>query len=377
MPCQLPPNKLLPYCSQPLNDYGSESKNGLFRYANDTVKALLKDELRVYDKLKLPIYHGILSGSRTVAQIAGKKYPHAPEQLCAKLMPCILLELLTKGKPLFIYTIDPTSYTLSQPRQLTVELTENTPETERLAAMLKKSSASRSPAPFGLKRRTEELNLKISVSLMRSATEDLRFISRFNEETFFRGLPDKFFASTVVDLSDKTVKTGFAELYAMTFYGLSEGDLFKVDGVFGFSDTGVRSKDDKRQRAASELSAKLKNGNLQELGAMADKMGERLLELPLPSVNVNDPAALAQNCTLYAGFAQLGKAYLTALTPLEIALVPDLIGNSHEAAKQRAKLMSSYDYALQLCQGILTMENMKKPQLSALNGYKQAKQLTQ
>lgn len=373
MPRQIPATPLLPLCSQPLNDYGHESKNGLFSYARDTAKALLKEEFTAYDKLKLSVYDGILSGRHTVAELTRKKYPHAPEQLCAKLMPCVFLDLLTSGKPLFIYRI--TDEGLTPPRQITAELSGNTDGLEKLSAALQKSSRPSSPFPFGLKRRTEELRLKISVSFMRSAADDLRFISRYNEETFFRGLSENAFASPLIDLSDKSVRTGFTILYAMTFFGLTDRDVFTVDGVFGFTDVGVRSKDDIRQKAAKELSQKLKRGDVAELADTADKMGARLLELSLPSVNADEPVSLAQSCTLYAGLAQVGKAYLTALSPLEIAIVPDSIGASHNAAKERAKLMSRYDHVLQLCQGILTLLTAKKPQLSSLSGYKQSQQL--
>ena len=375
---QLPANDLLLYCFQPLNDYGSESKNGLFRYAADTVKSLLKEEIKVYDKLKLSVYDGILSGSRTVSELVRKKYPHATEQLCTRLMPCLMLDLLLSGKPLFIYKIDPDSYAMSSPQQITAELSgsfQKTQGTEKLASALKRSSSRRSPFPFGLKRRTEELRLKVSVSLMRSAFDDLRFISRFNDETFFRGISDKSFSSTLIDLSDKSVKSGFAALYAMTFFGLSAADIFSVDSVFGFTDTGVRSKDDIRPKAAAELSARIMKNDTADLSEMADKMGEKLLELSLPAIDVNDPISLAQSCTLYAGFAQLGKSYTAACSPLEITIVPDEPGPSYKAAKQRAKLMAQYEYALTLCGEIQTLLTAKKPQLSSLKGYKQAQKL--
>lgn len=374
MPHQLPASPLLLRCSRPLDSSGNESAEGLFAYAASAAKVLLKEEAAAYDKLKLSVYDGILSGGKTVAMLTQKKYPNATEQLRTKLMPCVLLHLLTKGKPLLIYQI--THKGTVTPHQITAELSGSSEGLEKQAAALK-SSASAKPSAFGLKRRTEELNLKISVSFMRSAADDLRFISRFNEETFFRGLSERAFASPLIDLSDRGVRTGFAELYAMTFFGLSDSDLFTVDGVFGFTDVGVRSKDDIRQKAAAELSAKLSRGDPQELKDAADKMGARLLELALPAVKADEPVTLAQSCTLYAGFAQIGKAYLTALPPLETAIVPDSIGASHNAAKERAKLMSQYDHALRLCQGILTLLTMKKPQLSALNGYKEAKRLGQ
>lgn len=379
MPCQLPPNQLLLRCANPLDIRGNESSDGLFRYANATAKALLKEEAAVYERLKLSVYEGILSGSQTVAELTRKAYPNAPEPICAKVMPCVFLDLLTTGKPLFVFGIDPDSYALSAPRQIRAELTEVN-GFEAAAAALKKSSRPRSPFPFGLKRRTEELRLKVSVSLMRTAAEDLRFISRYNEETFFRGVSEKSFASPHLDLSEKSVKIGFISLYAMTFFGLSDSDLFAVSGVFGFTDKGVRSKDDNRRSAAAELSVKFKQGELselKELAELADKMGARLLELPLPPVDANDPISLARSCTLYSGFAQLGNAYLTAFSPLEIAIVPDDPGPSYKAAKERARLMCRYDNVLMLCQGILTLLTAKKPVLSALKGYKQTQQLAQ
>ena len=376
VPRQLPANPLLLHCPHPLNDYGHESQNGLFRYAADTVKALLKEDFAAYEKLKLSVYDGILSGMHTITELTRKKYPHAHEQLCARLMPCVFLERLTGGKPLFIYRI--TDGGLTPPRQITAELTGDTQGFEKLSAALQRSASSRrSPFPFGLKRRERELSLKISVSLMRSAADDLRFISRFNEETFFRGLSEQSFSSPILDISEKSVRNGFTALYAMTFFGLTERDVFTVDGVFGFTDIGVRSKDDKRQRAASELSSRIMQGDIGGLADMADKMGARLLELPLPPVDADRPALLAQNCTLYAGLAQVGKAYLTALSPMETALVPDSIGASYKAAKQRAELMAQYDNALQLCQGILTLLTARKPRLSSLEGYETAKLLQQ
>ena len=370
----IPASDLLPHCSTPLNDYGHESKNGLFQYAAFAAKALLKEEMTAYDKLKMSVYDGIITGMTTVACLTRKKYPHAHEQLCARLMPCVLLDLLTKGKPLFIYPI--TYEGLNPPQQITAALSGNTEGLEKLASALQKTPR-RSPFPFGLKRRTEDLRLKVSVSLMRSAADDLRFISRYNEETFFRGLSEQDFVSPLLDLSDKQALTGFTVLYAMTFFGLTDSDVFTVDGVFGFTDIGVRSKDDTRLSAAKELSAKLRENDPRRLGELADKMGAKLLELPLPAVDPDDPVALAHGCTMYAGFAQLGKAYLTALSPLETALAPDALGQRCQAAKTRARLMSRYDGALQLCQEILTLPTAKKPQLSSLKGYNQALQLRQ
>ena len=377
MPLQLPANPLLLRCANPLDLSGNESSDGLFRYAAGTVKALLKEELAVCEKLKLSLYDFILSGIHTVAELTRKKYPHAPEQQCVRLMPCLFLHLLIQGKPLFICGIDPVTHALSSPRQIRVELTGSTAGFENVIAALQKSSRPRSPFPFGQKRRAEELRLKISVGLMQSAADDLRFISRFNEETFFRGLPENSFASPLLDLSEKAVRNGFAALYAITFFGLTDSDLFTVSGVFGFTDTGVRSKDDKRQKAAAELAGKIGRSDRYELAEMADKMGARLLELALPPADADDPMALAGSCTLYAGLAQLGKAYLTALSTLEIAIVPDAPGASYSAAKERARLMSRYDNVLLLCQGILTMLTAKKPQLSSLNGYRQTRQLSQ
>ena len=377
MPRQLPANPLLLRCANPLDIRGGESSDGLFRYAANTAKALLKEDVGVYKKLKLSVYEGILSGSRTVSQLTRKAYPNATEPLCTKLMPCVFLDLLIRGKPLFIYNIDPDSFALSPPRQITAELTGDTKGFEKAAAALRRSSRPRFLFPFGLKQHAEELSLKVSVSLMRSAADDLRFISRFNEENFFRGVSEKSFASPHLDLSEKPVKLGFISLYAMTFFGLDSSDLFAVSGVFGFTDKGVRSKDDNRRSASAELSAKLRQGKLSELAELADKMGERLLELSLPPVDPDDPVSLARSCTLYAGLAQLGKAYLTALSPLEIALVPDSPGASYTAAKERARLMSRYDHVLMLCQEILTLLTAQKPQLSALKGYRQAKQLQQ
>ena len=375
MPRQIPASELLLYCGQPLSSDGSESREGLFHYAGSTVKALLKEETAVYEKLKLSVFDGVLAGRHTINVLTRKKYPHAPEQLCAKLMPCVLLDLLVRGKSLFIYKISTDSCVLPPPLQITAELSGNIQGMEKLAYALKKSSSRRSPFPFGLKRRTEELRLKVSVSLMRSAFDDLRFISRYNEETFFRGISQQF--SPLVDLSDKSVRNGFAALYAMTFFGLSAADLFTVDSVFGFTDIGVRSKDDMRPKAAAELFSRIRQKDIADLAEMADQMGARLLELPLPDLDVDDPAVLARNCTLYAGMAQVGKAYAEALLPLETALAPQGLLPSHKAAKQRAELMSQYDHALTLCQGILTLLTMKKPQLSSLKGYSQTQQLQQ
>ena len=372
MPRLIPANQLLLHCGQPLTDDGSESREGLFRYASSAVKALLKEEITVYEKLKLSVFDGVLSGRHTVAELTEKKYPHAPEQLCAKLMPCVLLDLLTKGKPLFIYKISTDSCDMPL-LQITAELFGNVQGMEKLA--LKKLSSRRSPFPFGLKRRTEELRLKVSVSIMRSAFDDLRFISRYNEETFFRGVPEP--SSPIIDLSDKSVRNGFTMLYAMTFFGFSAEDLFTVDSVFGFTDIGVRSKDDMRPKAAAELFHRIKQDDIDGLAEMVDEMGAKLMELPLPDLNVNDPITLAQNCTLYAGLAQIGKAYIAALSPVETVLIPDASKSSYKAAKQRAGLLSQYDHALTLCQGVLTLLTMKKPQLSSLKGYSQALQLQQ
>lgn len=379
VPPLLPATPLLRLCPRPLDANGNEAAEGLFRYAASTVKTLLKEETAAYDKLKLSVYDGVICGVNTVAELTRKRHPHASEYLCAKLMPCLLLELLMKGKPLFIYglTCESSGFALLPPRRITALLSDNVQGMEKIAAALQKSAVSRrSPFPLGLKRRTDALKLKISVSLMRSAADDLRFVSRFNEETFFRGFSDtQLFSSPLLDLSEKSVRSGFTSLYAMTFFGLTDRDVFTVDGVFGFTDIGVRSKDDKRQKAAEELSSRIMGNDLADLADMADKMGARLLELDLPPVNVDDPMTLAQNCTLYAGFARIGKAYSSALSGLEIALAPDDPGSSCKPAKRRARLMAQYDCALQLCQGILTLLTVRKPRISALKGYKQAQEL--
>lgn len=373
MPPQLPANKLLLQCSRPLDLHGKESAEGLFTFAANTVtKVLLKEENPAYDKLKLPVYYGIFCGRRTIAEITRKKYKNATEPLLAKLMPCVLLHLLIKGKPLFIYKI--TDKGLTPPQQITAELSD-AHGFEKQAAALQKSAAKRRLSPFGLKRRSRDLSLKLSISYMNLAAKDMRFISRFNEETFFRGLSEQSFASPLIDLSDKQVRTGFAALYAMTYYGLSDSDLFTVDGVFGFTDMGVRSKDDIRQQAAAAIAAKLSRNDSSELAEMAEKMGASLLELPLPPVDPDDPITLAKNAPFYAGCALMGNAYLTALPPLEAALAPDVIGNYYQTAKQRAKLLTKYANVLILCQRILTLTTANKSRISDLEGYQQTKLL--
>lgn len=372
MPRQIPASDLLLHCGQPLTADGRESRDGIFHYANSTVNALLKEEAYLYKKLKLSIFDGVLAGRHTIAALTRKKYPNAAEQLCA----CVLLDLLTRGKPLFIYKIMD-DYALSPPIQITAELFGNTQGMEKLVLMLKKSSSRHSPSLFGSKRHTNELRLKVSVSLMRSAFDNLRFISRFNEETFFRGISDKDFSYALIDLSDKSVRSGFTMLYAVTFFGLSADDLFNVDSVFGFTNIGVRSKDDMRPKAAAELLGRIRQDDIDGIAEMADEMSARLLELPLPDLDVNDPITLAKNCTLYAGLSQMGKAYIAALSPVETVLITDTSESFYRAAKQRAELLSQYDRALALCQGILTLLTMKKPQLSSLKAYSQALQLQQ
>lgn len=368
-------DKLLKYCGDPL---GRENSAEIFSYASFAVKKLLKKISRPYGKLKLSVYEGLFSGSRSVIEITEKKFSGCSKARLDNLLNCTVLDEICKGKPVFFYPISDNEgkYRLLPPVRLSVKLEGSTEGFEKTAALLEKSAEGRRSYPvleLLLAAKRKSMLLKVGAAVMKKSVNELAFVTRFNEETFFRNVPIKSFAAENGKITRKELLTAFVSLYAIAFYGLSFREIFTVDEVFGFSDTGIRSKDEVKAEAAISLSEKIKNFETGTISADMIKMGEALLNIPLPEIEIENFVILAENYVFYSALSEIGEAYAAAALRIgEETLIKDKI---FEAAVKRAELMKDYKYAARLCEEILTLTEKGMNGVARANSRKKAAEL--
>lgn len=365
----LPSDDLLKYCGSPLNREDSER---IFSYASFAVKKMFRKLGKPYDKLKLSVFEGIFSGISSISEITSKKYSDHSREQQKKLMSCVTLDEICKGKPVFFYSISEENgrYRLLPPVRLSVQLEGDVAGFEKTAAKIKKSSESKRSYPLLtalLMKKRDDLLFKIGAAVMKTSVKELAFVTRFNEETFFKNVPMKPFENGRLNISDKETSGAFAALYAMTFYDLSFRDIYTVDEVFGFSETGIRSKDTAKREATMRLSDELEKADDNTIAAVLKKMGETLLKIPLPEIDTKNFVTSAENYVYYNAVSNMGTAYIKAA-----AYGSGNDGDIFARALKRAVLLEDHKFAALLCEETAALAEKGKHGISRSRSRKKA-----
>ncbi len=358
----LPSNLYLKQLKKPL---GNSRYREITEYAKYAVKTLLPRESDIYGSLKLNIFEGIFIGGKSVAEITQKKYSSCSKEQIDQLMYWEFLSNLCKGRSMFIYPIDANrEYLLISPQKILAELTGDIRDMEGVRKKLKYGQREK---PFdkllyklALKRQNE-LELKIGGCLMNQSLKNQAFVTRFNEETFFKHTDLTYLAENRLGIREKADILSFVILYSVSFFGLNYNDIFTVDDVFGFSENGIRSKDSIKANAAAALGKDLQRCSDMQLGSMLEQMGQALCEIPLPEINCNIAAQSALNYVLYNGVSQTGKTFLQIMRGLSepAKCYKEGYEYSYGRAEHRAELLSEYEQAAKLCEEFKELISIK------------------
>lgn len=361
------PHPILQYCGKPLE---CENQGQLFSCCQNVANALLKDEIKQYSPLKISIYEGIFCCGKSVRRLTQKKYPDitSDKAKLEQLSSCLFTHLFLQGKSLFVFplsqndgcTLLPLKKISGVPDEKIAEIPPNSLLYKRLKKLEK---AANSPFPFSplltrygylTNKNRPEMEMKVASAIMDTASKDLAFVTHFNTETFFKDTDISVFGRSVLCLTDPSHITAFAALYAIALYDLTFEDIYKVDGVFGFTDEGIRSKDLKKRQAAEELTALLEKKA--PLTAQLDKMAAAVINLPLPPLEVKNPIKTAENYVSYYGAAAIGTAFLKAV--INNDRLPPV--SLYDKAAKKSQILSDYQSALLLCREIRSQTLFQK-----------------
>ncbi len=374
----LPANPYLKLCGNALEN----SRFGdIADYAKYAVKTLLSKESAAYNSLRLNIFEGIFFLGKSISELTRKKYSSCTPEQIELLMYCEFLDKLCKGKSLFIYPVDTKhDYMLLSPQKITAELDGNADDLESVKRRLKSAAGEKFFDKFlyGLAlKRQGELEIKIGGSIMKEALKNQAFVTRFNEETYFRGVDLTQLAEERLGISDRESILSFVILYSVSFFGLNYNDIYTVEEVFGFSDNGIRSRDSVKTNSAYALRNDLQRCNDRQLGSMLEQMGQTLFRIPLPKLSADSAAASACGYLLYCAAAQTGK---TLLKIMDSGREParcyrDDFGYSYDQTRARAELLSEYGKAAALCDDIGSLTAVKGALVTHSPRYVQTEEL--
>lgn len=348
----LPASPYLKLCKKPL---GNSQYKEITEYAKYAVKMLIPEETAAYGSLKLNIFDGIFLGNKSVSEITQKKYSSCPAEQIVQLMYCEFLSRLCGGRSLFIYSFDEKrDYLLISPRKISARLTEGSKSSSGIQRRLSATEKFRFYDKYLYEKallRQNELELKIGGALMNQAEKDLAFVTRFNEETYFKSTNLTQYTEKRLGLKEKSDILAFTVLYSVSFFGLSYNEIFTVEDVFGFSDSGIRSKDGIKTNAALALKNDLQRCTDAQLGSMLEQMGQALCRIPLPRIYSDIGARLALNYVLFNAVSKTGETFLqltnSELEPVRI--YKKRYEASFKQAEERAKLLSEYKEAADMC----------------------------
>ena len=358
----LPANPYLKLCGKALGD----SRFGeIADYAKYAVKSLLSKEAEAYNSLKLNIFEGIFFLGKPISELTRKKYSSCSPEQIEQLMYCEFLDKLCRGKSLFIYPVDTKhDYMLISPQKITAELEGNTDGLDSVGRKLKSAAGERFFDKFLYRlalKRQGELEIKIGGSLMKEALKNQAFVTRFNEETYFRGVDLTQLAKERLGISDKESILSFVILYSVAFFGLSYNDIYTVEEVFGFSDNGIRSRDSVKTNSAYALKNDLQRCSDGQLGSMLEQMGQTLFRIPLPKLSADSASTSACGYLLYCAAAQTGKTLLKIMDSEREAArcYREDFEYSYNQTRERAELLSEYRKAAALCDDIGSLMAVK------------------
>lgn len=369
-------NELLKSCGSPLKD--SAGRDKLLAFSYSAAMKMLSKYTTVYNKLKLSIFDFIFFGGRSVSEITQGRYPDSSGEQLQKLRSCVFLEHICGGETFFLYPLSDTSgYKLLPPVRIGAELSGSTEGIEKIAKKIKKAASKKYILPFSYNaalKRQGEVQLKISTGIMRIKTNELAFVNRFNEEKFFRGINLETASEKIREFCDRHLLLNLSALYAMTFCGLSFRDIYTVDEVFGAFDRDIRSKDDIKGEAAVQLLKDIDRFNDEEMAETLIKMGNTLVGLPTPEADPNNAVTLAENYAAYCALSGIGESYLrvTEENPKTWLVLERDFSSEYKKIIGRAKLLSKYKSAKNLCEEIPLLCETGVKNFSAASGYKAA-----
>lgn len=339
----LPYDSLMEHIASPLDKAETEQ---IFAYSSFAVKKMLKKRDKAYGKLKLSVFEGIFSGTKSIYELTRKKYGGAAPWKIKNLLNCVLIDEILKGKPIFFFPIEENkedargNYTLLPPKRLNIQIEGGS------ASLIPESRLRGYPVlTFLVGQKRREMLFKVGMAAMKLSKNEFSFITSFNEETFFKNVPMKPIFE--LGFGEKGEAAAFTALYAMTFYGLSFRDIYTVDEVFSFSSPDIRGKDSVKHQAANDLSQAAAEMDGRKRAELAEKMGEALFGLPLPEIDTKNLMTLAENYIFYNAVSDIGSAYLKAAECSSAGINP-----KREKIRERAALLSDYRCAAALCEEI-------------------------
>lgn len=375
-------DKMLNFCGNPLQN--EEEREKILAFSHSAARKMLSKYTAAYDKLKLSVFEGIFSGSRSVSEMTRRQYPGSSGEQLKRLMSCVFLEQICGGRTLFLFPItEEPCCRLMPPVKIGAELSGSAEGIEKISKNIKKTVSKKYVPPFfdfaqkAALKRQGEVRLKIAVGIMRAKANELAFVNRFNEEKFFRGINFGAMSRRISEFCERPLLLHLSALYAIAFLGLSFRDIYTVDEVFGAFDMDIRSKDDLKGEAAARLLSDIDRLSDEGMADTLIGMGKALLKLPLPETDPDNAVTLAENYGTYSALSKIGEAYLRAAegnSQIWLVLERDY-PSEYKEMKSRAQLLSKYKTAKNLCEEFEPLSETGAKDVSAAAGFKAAKEL--
>lgn len=360
--CDLKANPYLKMCRKALGDPRFDE---IADYAQYAVNALLTKQIKAYKSLRLNFFEGIFFRGKSICEITRKKYSSCTPEQIEQLMYCEFLDKLYRGKALFIYPLDPSrGYMMLSPEKIVADL-ESEVNTADLFGKKQKLPIREKFFDKYLYRLTlkkqGELDMKVGGSIMKDNLKNQAFVTRFNKETYFRGVDLTQLAEERLGISDKESILSFVILYSVAFFGLNFNDIYTVEEIFSFTDYGIRTKDNVKTSSAHALRNDLQRCSDWQLGSMLEQMGQVLFDIQLPELSAHSATDSACRYLLYCAAEQTGKTFLRIMN---IGREParhyrENFRTSYDRTRERAELLSEYRKAAALCDDIGSLMAVK------------------
>ena len=374
----LPADQYLKLCGKA---FGDPHFGEIADYAEYAVKTLLAKEIKAYKALKLNFFDGIFYLGKSISEITRKKYSSCTPEQIEQLMYCVFLDKLCRGRSLFIYPLDVNrGYMMLSPQKIGAELDGSVKNMDPIQKKLKLTAHERSIDGFLYRlalKRQKELDMKIGGSIIKASLKDQAFVTRFNEETYFRGVDLTQLAEERLGISDRESILSFVILYSVTFFGLNYNDIYTVEEVFGFSDKGIRTRDSVKTNSAHTLNNDLHRCSDGQIGSMLEMMGQKLFDIPLPELTADSAASSASQYLLYCAAAETGRTLLTVMNSgrAPVRCYKEEHWRSFDRTLERAELLSEYRKAAALCDDICSNMAVKGAVITDSPRYVQIREL--
>jgi len=196
--------------------------------------------------------------------------------------------------------------------------------------------------------------------VMQSAKKNAEFVERFNGELFFRHSSyqgrrlntkelfefyetDPYFK--IINLSSAYDKQPFIALFALAFHGCTVQDLYTIDGIFSMQPE--READNAKKSAGNDVFNLILRNDRAEIDNVLLQMGQTLLKLQPPRVNLGDTGMLAKNYTLFIGLSEMARVYMRTVQSIQTPQA--------EQTVNAANTLMNYAPLVQLCNSISTL----------------------